>query len=336
VSQNKTLPATSTSVIIPVYNGVQTLPACLKALQAQTRPPDEIIVVDDGSTDGTARLAQQFAVTVLSQANAGPAAARNYGARLAQGDILLFTDADCIPAPDWVERMAVPFADPTIVGAKGEYRTRQRELVARFVQQEYQDRYDRMDRQRQIDFVDTYAAAYRRSVFLDTGGFDSTFPTASVEDQEFSFRLATQGYRLVYVPGAIVYHHHDRTLAEYFHRKYWIGYWKALVMRRYPTKLAHDSHTPQVLKVQMGLAALGAILMLFGVKRLPFHRPLFLTAGVLAWGLLLLSGSPFYLKILRRDALIFSVAPLLLFARAWALGSGFLVGNLRFIFSTMR
>jgi cellulose synthase/poly-beta-1,6-N-acetylglucosamine synthase-like glycosyltransferase len=232
--------------------------------------------------------------------------------------------------------MAAPFADPTVVGAKGEYRTCQRELVARFVQQEYEDRYDRMSRQRQIDFVDTYAAAYRRQLFLAAGGFDSTFPTASVEDQEFSFRLATQGYRLVYVPGAIVYHQHDRTLTEYLRRKYWIGYWKALVMRRYPAKLARDSHTPQVLKAQMGLAALGGLLLLLGVKLQPFHRPLFLGAGGLAWGLLLLSGGPFYLKILRRDALIFSVAPGLLFARAWALGSGFLVGNLRFIFSITR
>lgn len=336
MSQRKILPATSVSVIIPVYNGVQTLPACLKALQEQTRPPDELIVVDDGSTDGTALVAQQFKVTVLSQANAGPASARNYGARVAQGDILLFTDADCTPAPDWVERMVAPFANATVVGAKGEYRTCQRELVARFVQQEYQDRYDRMEGQQQIDFVDTYAAAYRRDVFIATGGFDSTFPTASVEDQEFSFRLAAQEYRLVYVPGAVVYHHHDRTLAEYFQRKYWIGYWKALVMRRYPGKLAHDSHTPQVLKAQMGLAALGGILLLFGARRSSFHRLIFLAAGALAWGLLLLSGASFYLKILRRDPLVFSVAPLLLFARAWALGSGFLVGNLRFIFSRVR
>ena len=93
---------------------------------------------------------------MLSQANAGPAAARNYGARLARGAILLFTDADCAPAPDWAERMLAPFADPTVAGAKGEYRTHQRELVARFVQQEYQDRYDRMTGQPQIDFVDTY------------------------------------------------------------------------------------------------------------------------------------------------------------------------------------
>lgn len=321
--------AETISVIVPVYNGADLLPACLAALHAQTRPPDEIIVVDDGSTDQTIAIAQRFGVTVLSQANAGPAAARNYGARQARGDLLFFTDADCAPAPDWVERMAVPFTDPTVAGAKGEYRTHQQALVARFVQQEYQDRYDRMARYLQIDFVDTYAAAYRRSIFLAAGGFDPTFPTASVEDQEFSFRLTARGHRLVYVPGAAVYHHHNRTLGEYVRRKFWIGYWKALVMRRYPAKLARDSHTPQALKVQMGLAGLGTLLLL--AARLPrVRRALAWRPGFIAWGLLLLSGGPFYLKILRRDRAVLLLAPLLLFMRAWALGCGFLLGALRF------
>jgi glycosyltransferase involved in cell wall biosynthesis len=316
------------SVIIPVYNGGRTLPDCLRALQNQTYPPDEVIVVDDGSTDDTAAVAARFGVTVLSQVNAGPAAARNRGAEAARGSILLFTDADCVPAPDWIERMSAPFADPTVAGAKGEYRTRQRELIARFVQQEYQDRYDRMAGRSQIDFVDTYSAAYRRDLFLAAGGFDPTFPTASVEDQEFSFHLAGQGHRLVYVPGAIVYHQHDRNLAQYARRKYWIGFWKALVTRRYPAKLVRDAHTPQMLKVQMGLAALGGIMLMAGGATR--KRPA-LIGGWLAWALLLLSGFRLYIKILQRDAPVLVVAPFLLLVRAWALGGGFVLGNLRFV-----
>jgi len=318
------------SVIVPVYNGSQTLPACLQALQRQTRPPAEIIVVDDGSTDDSSTVAAQFGVTVISQSNAGPAAARNHGAQIAQGDILLFTDADCAPAPDWVEQMSAPLADPAVTGAKGVYRTAQPELVARFVQQEYQDRYDRMTGHENIDFVDTYAAAYRRDVFLAAGGFDTTFPTASVEDQEFSFRLAGQGHRLVYAPQAVVYHHHDRTVGEYLRRKFWIGYWKALVTRRHPAKLARDSHTPQVLKGQMGLAALGGLLLMGGMLRI-VQRTSILTGLKLTWGSLLLSSLPFLIKIRRRDSAVLAVAPLLIFVRAWALGLGFLLGNLRFM-----
>lgn len=316
------------SVIIPAYNSGQSLPACLEAIRCQTCPPDEIIVVDDGSTDDTLVVAERFGVRVLSQAHAGPAAARNRGAGAAQGDVLLFTDADCAPAPDWVERMLAPFADLTVAGAKGEYRTGQRGLVARFVQQEYQDRYDRMAGRSQIDFVDTYSAAYRGHIFRAAGGFDTSFPTASVEDQEFSFRLAARGHRLVYVPGAIVYHQHDRSLGEYVRRKYCIGFWKAFVTGRYPDKLVRDSHTPQVLKLQMGLAALGALLLLFGtgVRVWPIAVSAWLT-----WALLLLSGVPFYIKITRRDAPVLAVAPLLLFVRAWALGLGFLLGSWHFI-----
>ncbi len=322
------LPDLRLSVIIPVYNGAQTLIVCLQALHRQTRPPDEIIVVDDGSSDDSAGVAAQYRVRVLRQRNAGPAAARNYGARVAGGDVLLFTDADCVPAPDWVEQMARVMADPTIAGAKGVYRTRQRNLVARFVQQEYQDRYDRMTGQPRIDFVDTYSAAYRRSVFLAAGGFDTGFPTASVEDQELSFRLAAQGQRLVYVPEARVCHRHDRTPEEYARRKYGIGYWKAVVTQRYPAKLAHDSHTPQVLKAQMGLVGLGAALLL---GALATGSRAVGAIALLAWALFFLSGGPFYLKIARRDTPVLAVAPLLLLVRAVALSLGFFWGNLRLV-----
>lgn len=322
------LPDTRISVIIPVYNGAHTLPVCLLALRHQSRPPDEIIVVDDGSTDHSASVAARLGVTVLGQLNAGPAAARNHGARVARGEILLFTDADCVPARDWVEQMVQAMADPTIAGAKGVYRTRQRELVARFVQQEYQDRYDRMAGQPQIDFVDTYSAAYRRSLFLAAGGFDTSFPTASVEDQEFSFRLAAQGQRLVYVPKARVHHRHDHTVGEYARRKYWIGYWKAVVMQRYPAKLVQDSHTPQILKLQMGLVGVGGVLLLAAMA---LNSGTAWVAAGLAWLFFLLSGGPFYRKIARQDMPVLLVAPPLLLVRALALGVGFLLGSLRLV-----
>ncbi len=319
------------SVVIPAYNSAETLPLCLQALQAQRFSPSqyEIIVVDDGSTDDTAQAARHFGsaivpVTVISQPNAGPAAARNRGAQAARGDVLLFTDADCVPFLDWVKCMAAAFTQADVVGAKGVYRTRQRELVARFVQAEYEDKYDRMRTLETIDFVDTYSAGYRRDVFLASGGFDTSFPTASVEDQEFSFALAEAGHRLVFVPDARVFHIHDRTLLEYARRKFWIGYWKVRVMREHPGKLVRDSHTPQVLKLQMVLAALGALLIVGGL-----WKGILAVAGLAAWAALLISGLPFMFKLLRRDPPVTLVAPLMIFVRAWALGLGFLAGLVR-------
>jgi len=286
----------------------------------------EIIVVDDGSIDNTAEAARKSgADKVLRLPHQGPAAARNAGVEAAVGDIVLFTDADCEPAPDWVEKMTSPFDDPEVVGAKGVYRTRQRGLVARFVQLEYEDRYDRMARQEQIDFIDTYSAAYRRDVFLKNGGFDPIFITASVEDQEFSFRLARKGYKLVFVPDAIVYYHHEANLIEYFRRKFGIGYWKALLLRWHPEKAVRDSHTPQVLKFQillLGLTGLGIFLGLF--------RP---EGWLIASGsafLFFLSTVPFILKAARKDPPVALIAPAMLVIRAFALGVGLLAGFLRF------
>jgi glycosyltransferase involved in cell wall biosynthesis len=319
------------SVIVPAYNAAQTLEGCLMALTTQTLPPGlelEIIVVDDGSTDDTAAVAHRYGVRVISQANAGPAAARNTGARAASGELLLFTDADCVPAHDWAARMAAPFADPAIAGAKGTYRTSQSEPVARFVQIEYEDRYDRMRRQEYIDFVDTYSAAYQRDIFAQAGGFDTTFPNASVEDQELSFRLAQSGHQFVFVPDACVTHLHDRTVGEYARRKFWIGYWKALVTSRYPSKLASDSHTPQVLKVQMGLVAVGGALLALSA---PLRRRRLALGAVNCWVAFGLTTLPFLRKAWPKDRTVASLAPLLLFIRAWALGIGFALGNLRWL-----
>jgi cellulose synthase/poly-beta-1,6-N-acetylglucosamine synthase-like glycosyltransferase len=319
------------SIVIPAYQAAAVLPHCLRALEHQSIDPAryEVIVVDDGSSDGTAAVAEQhmpaLQLRVIRLSHQGPAQARNTGGQMAQGDLLLFTDADCEPAPDWIERLTKVFADPEISGVKGSYRTRQRSLMARFVQQEYEDRYDRMRLLSAIDFIDTYSAAYRRDVFLNMGGFDTAFPTASVEDQELSFRLAAQGHRLVFAPDAVVYHRHNATVDRYFKRKYKIGYWKAFLLRQHPGKAIRDTHTPQIVKVQMALLA-AALVSLCGVAFGPIGRGV----AIGWWVLLFLTMLPLLRKIARRDPMVLLVAPLLIGVRALALGLGLGIGLLRF------
>lgn len=314
------------SVVVPAYNAAGTIATCLQALSRQSLPPDsyEIIVVDDGSTDGTAAAAAGCGVphTLLQERRSGPAAARNLGASQARGEILLFTDADCVPAEDWAERLLGAFSDPAVVGAKGVYYGLEGTIVERFVQLEYEDKYERMARRRYIDFIDTYCAAYRREVLLAAGGFDTTIMAG--EDQELSFRLAEAGHKMVFVPAARVRHlGHTRTVWSYWQKKLRIGYWKVRVHHRHPDKLISDSHTPQVMKLQIALVALMGGSMLGSVvvpnlRRLP---------GVLALAFAL-TTAPFVLRTWGRERLVALVAPALLFVRALALGCGFALGLL--------
>ncbi len=314
------------SVVIPAYNAEKLLPECLRSLADQTVPRDqyEVIVVDDGSTDGTAAVAASFpGVRVVSQKNQGPAAARNLGAREARAEIILFTDSDCVPERDWVERMLEPFGqDPKLAGDKGRYLTRQKELAARFVQAEYQDKYRQLEKRREIDFIDTYSAGFRRQVFLRYGGYDTSFPVACAEDVELSFRMSNGGERMVYVPGAVVYHRHPDRWGAYFRKKYKFAYWRMLAIRKNPNKAIRDSHTPQLMKLQLllvpgSLAALAAGIL--------YPPALWLAAALVA--VFLASTIPFVLREGRQDAKLILVSPAALFVRALYQFAGVAVGT---------
>lgn len=313
------------SVIVPAYNSAATLADCLSALALQTVPPQtyEVIVVDDGSTDGTADLAKRFAAIVLSQTHAGPASARNLGARRARGEFLLFTDADCVPAPNWVEEIVRPLeSDPSVAASKGVYTTRQTGLVPLFVQIESEEKYAKLRRHRQIDFVDTYSAAFRREAFWAGGGFDTSFPAASNEDTLLSFNLASQGRRLVFTDQAIVYHLHSESLGHYLRRKWRHGYWRIPVYRSHPGKMAGDSYTPRSTQVQMATA----LLALWLAPR-PRQRWLLLATV----GAFVAATTPIVRRAMPVSWAVAAAAPFLLFLRALALACGLALGFARLL-----
>src|SRR5581483_1650618 len=216
-AQPEPTPFVSVSVIIPTFNGASRIGDCLDALLQQTRRHNaEVLVVNDGSTDNTADVVARYPdVRLINQANAGPAAARNRGAQEARGTILLFTDDDCVPMPDWLANMIEPFRNPEVIGVKGVYRTRQNSLAARFVQIEYEDRYRLMASLPSIDFVDTYSAGLRRDRFLQMNGYDTTFPVACAEDAELSYRMSARGWIMKFNPAAVVHHTHPETFWRY-------------------------------------------------------------------------------------------------------------------------
>jgi GT2 family glycosyltransferase len=315
------------SIIVPTFNGAGRIGACLDSLSRQSAGrPIEILVVDDGSIDETATVVQTFpGVRLIRQSNAGPAAARNRGAREARGSLLLFTDDDCVPGPNWIAAMLAPFRDPEVVAAKGVYRTRQTAMIARFVQVEYEDRYRKMAKLTEIDFIDTYSAAYRRAQFREMGGYDTSFPVACAEDAELSYRMSARGWKMEFIPEAIVYHTHPDSLSSYLKKKYKFAFWRVLAVRKNPAKGVKDSHTPQIMKFQLLLVPLLVLSLIFD-----FSRTLPIPFSILILAAFLVSTVPFTSRVTKKDPLIGLLSPLLLAARAWAQLCGVVSG---FIYS---
>lgn len=317
------------SVIVPAYNSQTTLTSCLESLFRQTVPMEkyEIIVVDDGSSDDTSKVAQQFEVRYLCQANQGPAAARNRGIEAAHGQIVLFTDSDCIPAVDWLEQMVSPFKAPDVVAVKGAYTTKQKEFIARFAQMEFEDRYDLLHKSSFIDMIDTYSAAFRKDIFRAVGSFDSNFPKANNEDTELSYRLATAGCKMLFNPQAIVLHRHPASLKRYLQIKFWRAYWRMIVYRRFPQKAIKDSYTPTSLKVQTLLMA----------ASMPLLVPAFFSSFIIwtlatLWGAILASALPFSLKTYKKDKMVGLMAPGIIFLRSAVFAAGSIIGAARSLF----
>lgn len=316
------------SVIVPAYNAARTIRMAIEALMGQDYPKDlfDVTVVDDGSKDDTGDIVKRYPVRYVRQENKGPATARNHGAMLAKGGIILFTDADCVPKADWVREMVKPFVDPKIAAVKGAYRTGQTGMMARFSQLEFEERFEMLRKAEFIDMVDTYSAGFRREIFESFGGFDTSFPEANNEDTELSYRMSNAGHNMVFNPDAIVSHlNHPDSIKRYARIKFWRGYWRIVVYKRFPGKAVKDTYTPQTLKLQIlsflliaGSIPFAAATPAYGIYML-----------VLSAGIFILLSIPFVLMVLRKDPLLAWLTPAFLLLRAGSIGSGALWGALK-------
>lgn len=189
------------SVIIPVYNGSKFLPRCLDAVLASSYRSYEVIVVDDCSTDDSARIAVGKGARVLTteKRQSGPAAARNLAARVAQGDVLMFVDADVVVEPETLGRVAERFErQPEISALFGSYDDEPAEK--NFLSQ-YKNLQHHFVHQRSSSEAQTFwsgLGAVRRDVFLSHGGFDcAKFAVPSIEDIDLGFRIRRAGQRIL-------------------------------------------------------------------------------------------------------------------------------------------
>jgi GT2 family glycosyltransferase len=195
------------SVVMPVYNAQDTLAECLTRLFQSTWEDFEVVLVDDGSTDATAAIAENFPVRVVPSAGrVGPAAARNLGARVADGDVVFFIDSDVMVRPDTLERLMTRFARGDVDGLVGVQAAemRHRNLASRYKNLWMRWTYLRLEGD--VPLFYTTAAAIRREVFLQAGGFDQKYGAPNVEDTAFGQKLARLGVRVQVQPDLEVEH----------------------------------------------------------------------------------------------------------------------------------
>ncbi len=222
------------SVIIPTYNRPDQLEICLNSLSELDYPRDawEVIIVDDGGHSPldkiTAKFKSQLDISLLRQANAGPAAARNTGAHKARGELLAFTDDDCKPAKNWLKIMASHYqkTPERIIGGKTVNRLKKNlysaasQYIVDIVYRHYNTHKD------DARFFASNNIAVPKNLYHKVGGFTETFRTS--EDRELCDRWRFKGYKLTYAPEAIILHAHELSFFSFCkqHFNYGRGAWQ--------------------------------------------------------------------------------------------------------------
>jgi len=219
------------SVVIPTYQRPAKLRQCLEALAGQTMDPRlwEVIVVNDGGPDSfqslDPQLQSQLPLRLHTIEHGGPAACRNAGVAISQGELVAFTDDDCVPLPGWLAELEAGLAQnradavggQTLLIEPAPAGSRCHDLLCRFLYE-----------QLRLPTGDPYLlissnVIYRRQVLQELGGFDQAIRQAGGEDLELSHRVLAAGYRQRYWPKAQVRHDQQASAWQYVRQQYRYG-----------------------------------------------------------------------------------------------------------------
>lgn len=308
------------SIVIPAYNAENTISNLIEVCLNQS-VKSEIIIVDDGSTDDTAKVIKKYPVKYIYQENTGPAAARNAGSKAASGEIVCFTDSDCIPENNWVEKIVNKYTSDQIGGVGGSYDIANKDaLLAKCIHEEIVQRHMRTSSE--TDYLGSFNLSYRKKVLEETGGFDESFRHASGEDNELSYRVKKAGYKLIFDKDIEVSHYHQTNLLKYLKEQYRHGYWRMKLYRLHPDMTKGDSYAGILDFVQPPLA-----MVIAGTVIISFFYKLLFSAAVLFAVLLLALQLPVTLTaVIRNKQYSYLCFLPILFLRAFARGFGMLKG----------
>lgn len=241
-------PLPSVSVVVPAYNAGETIGPLLESLLGLDYPVYEVIVVNDGSKDGTKGVVERYPVRLIEQRNLGASAARDAGLRVANADIVAYVDSDVTVTPNWLRELVRPFEDPSVAATTG--RTvflRNDKCTSWWRSLDIERRNAR--RKSDTRLANGPNCAFRKSVLLEVGGFDPKWYHA--EDTEVSYRIWMRGHRIRYVPEAVVHHVPEEDWRDYLRKRYRDAKAFTRMLARYTrSALMHDDFVSLGMKVQ--------------------------------------------------------------------------------------
>lgn len=233
------------SIIVPAYNAEKSLPNLITSLAAQTYRDFEVILIDDGSTDATARLIEDSGFAMQKTGgNRGPAHARNIGAAASRGDVLVFTDADCAPSADWTANVARLMSAGGCEALMGRLVLEKSNYLGNAISAlgfpaggsvGFENIW-RVDSAGFTDSFSTCNCAIKAEAFTLAGGFDESFPYPGGEDTLLAKKLVSQGYRIRFCPAAVVYHAARSDLRDFFKWQFKRGISSYIFSKKVETK----------------------------------------------------------------------------------------------------
>ena len=223
------------SVVVCAYNAERTMEACLASLETLDYPDYEVIVVNDGSKDRTLEISESFPYCrIISQENRGLSVARNVGAEAATGEIVAYTDSDCVADPDWLTYLVARMEAGNLSACGGpNFPPPEDSLVPAAVAVSPGGPTHVLISDEVAEHIAGCNMAFRRDALLALGGFDPQYRAAG-DDVDICWRFQDAGYTIGFSPAAIVWHFRRNTVKAYIGQQRGYGKAEALVYAKHP------------------------------------------------------------------------------------------------------